>query len=57
MNSGKKVEIKDIPKVTQLSNSLLDDNVDIKAVVDFFTIDAWNRLLKLITQERVYDFV
>ena len=57
MNSGEKVEIKDIPKLTQLPNSLLDDNVDINAVVDFFTSDAWTKLLKLIAQKRVYDFV
>ena len=57
MNSGEKVEIKDIPKMTQLPNSLLDDIVDINAVVDFFTSDAWTKFLKLITQKRVYDFV
>ena len=57
MNSGEKVEIKDIPKLTQLPNSLLDDNVDINAVVDFFTNDAWTKLLKLVAQKRVYDFV
>ena len=37
MNSGENVGIEDIPKLTQLPNSLLDDNVDINAVVDFFT--------------------
>ena len=57
MNSGEKVEIKDIPKMTQLPNSLLDDIVAINAVVDFFTSDAWTKFLKLITQKRVYDFV
>ena len=57
MNSGEKVGIRDIPKFTQLPNSLLDDNVDINTVVDFFTSDAWTRLLKLIAQKRVYDFV
>lgn len=57
MNSGGKVEIKDIPKLTQFPNSLLDDNVDINAVVDFFTSDAWTKLLKLIARKRVYDFV
>ena len=57
MDSGEKVEIKDIPKMTQLPNLLLDDNVDINAVVDFFTSDAWTKLLKLIAQKRVYDFV
>ena len=57
MDSGEKVEIKDIPKMTQLPNLLLDDNVDINAVVDFFTSDAWTKFSKLITQKRVYDFV
>ena len=57
MNSGEKVEIKDMQKLTQFPNSLLDDNVDINAVVDFFTSDAWTKLLKLIARKRVYDFV
>ena len=57
MNSGEKVETKGIPKLTQLPNSLLDDNVDINAVADFFTSDAWTRMLKLIAQKRVYNFV
>ena len=44
MNSGEKVWIKDIPKLTHLPNSLLEDNVDINAVVDFFTSEVWTRL-------------
>ena len=48
MNSGEKFEIKDILKLTQLPNSLLGDNVDINAVADFLTSDAWTRWLKLL---------
>ena len=57
MNLGEKVGIEDIPKLSQLPNSLLDDNVDSNAVVDFFTSEAWTRLLKLVAQKRVYAFV
>ena len=45
--------VDEIPKANFLPNSLLDDNVDVSTVDDYLTKDAWNKLLKLVSQKKV----
>ena len=52
-SSCAKIGVDEIPKANLLPNSLLDDNVDFSTVDDYLTEDAWNKLLKLVSQKKV----
>ena len=52
-SSCEKIGVDEIPKANSLPNSLLDDNVDFSTVDDYLTKDAWNKLLKLVSQKKV----
>ena len=53
LSSCETIGVDQIPKTNFLLNYLLDDNVDVSTVDDYLTKDAWNKLLKLVSQKKV----
>ena len=53
LSSCETIGVDQIPKTNFLLNYLLDDNADVSTVDDYLTKDAWNKLLKLVSQKKV----
>ena len=51
--SSAKIKPSEIPKARSLPNALLDQNVDLTEVKEYFQKKAWDKLARLIVQKQV----
>ena len=51
--SSAKIKPSEIPKARSLPNALLDQNVDLTEVKEYFQKEAWDKLTRLIVQKQV----
>ena len=54
--SSAKIKPSEIPRASYLPNVLLDQNVDLNEVKEYFQKKAWDKLARLIVQKQVWMF-